>query len=164
MFLNVRTRDSSTRGGGLYAEDVPGGLHGAMCILTTNFRPLARKPSPQTLYAFCTLYALKKGPKDFIYTFFPSRRVDVSFRDESVYSVNITWWVAQWNLIIVYRFCSAKVFDNLQRGVKGTRRVVSARPKETDNIIVVVDGVLRVTLSCRRPGTSKWETNCGAFK
>jgi len=83
---------------------------------------------------------LKRGPKDFIYTFCPSRRVDVSFRDEIVYSVNITWWVAQWNLIIVYRFGSAKVFDNSQRGVKGTRRVVSG-PKETDNIIVVVDGV-----------------------
>jgi len=28
---------------------------------------------------------LKRGPKDFIYTFCPSRRVDVSFRDEIPY-------------------------------------------------------------------------------
>lgn len=88
----------------------------AMCILTTiSDRSSGNRPRRHFTHF---VYALKKGPKNFICTFCPNDEsvVEVSFRDERVYSVNITWWVARWNLIIVYGFCSANVFDDLQMG------------------------------------------------
>jgi len=88
MFLNARTRDSSTRGERpMYAEDTraEGARRCVLYVYDGNFEPLARKPSPQTFYILRTFKTAKR-----LYLYVSPgrrrrRRAGFSFRDESYF-------------------------------------------------------------------------------
>lgn len=132
MFLNARTRDSSTQG--LYAEDTHAGRSTAMCIRISNHSPGNRLRRHFTLYIYRGTF---KTAKRLLYLYVLPKRRDVgfSFRDESYFGKCSTMMVGAMKLNYCLPFLQCQSFLTIYRGVKGTRWVVSGS-KGTDNIIV----------------------------
>lgn len=115
----------------------------------TNFKPLARKLSPQTFYII--YIGTFKTAKRLLYLYALPKRRDVgfSFRDESYFCKCSMMMGGAMKLNYCLPFLQCQSFLTIYRGVKGTRWVVSGS-KETDNIIVRWTGLCWIHHSRRR--------------